>query len=632
VHELLPFIVVGLTAGSVYGLAATGLVLTYRTSGIFNFAHGSVAAVGAYAFYELYERAGLPWPVAALICLGGVAPLLGLALERLSAALADARPAMQIVATLGLLLLVQGLAAGMYGAEARFVKPFLPAHNVSVAGTRVGVDQLIVIGLAAVGSFGLAWLLRRTRLGSAMRALVDDPDLLSVAGWNPTAVRRMSWFIGSAFAVASGILIAPTLSLDAVLLSFLVVQAFGAAALGRFTSLPLTYAGGLAIGVASSLLTKQLSSSHSVVLQGLVPSLPFLVLFAVLVFGGRRLRVAARTTREAHAEGRALPRPARYGLAAVMAAVVLAVPSLSGPRLPVFISAGAMVVVFISMVVLINLSGQVSLCHAAFAALGATTFSHLTTGAGLPWLAALVLAGLLTIPLGAVVAIPAIRLSGLYLALATFGLGILVQRVAFSSGFMFGPLGTRVTPRPAVLGLAADRRFFYLVAVAAATTGVLAFALCRSRLGRLLRAMADSPLALSTFGLSVNVTRVLVFCVSAAIAGAGGALAAAAAGSANAVAFGPTQSLLWLAALAVGGRGLVKPPIVAAAGLAVAPAYFPTLFGEWGAAIFGAAALAVALDLGGRLRFDQRLHRWADASSWRLAKSPVTARLEGAAP
>src|SRR5258705_136918 len=147
-HELLPFIIVGITAGSVYGLAATGLVLTYRTSGIFNFAHGAVAA------------------------------------------------------------------------------------------------------------FGLAWLLRRTRLGSAMRALVDDPDLLSVAGWNPTAVRRMSWFIGSAFAVASGILIAPTLSLDAVLLSFLVVQAFGAAALGRFTSLPLTYAGGLAIGVAASLLTK----------------------------------------------------------------------------------------------------------------------------------------------------------------------------------------------------------------------------------------------------------------------------------------------------------------------------------------------------------------------------------------
>jgi branched-subunit amino acid ABC-type transport system permease component len=629
-HELLPFIVVGLTTGSVYGLAATGLVLTYRTSGIFNFAHGSLAAVGAFAFYELYERAGLPWPLAALLCLGVVAPLLGLALERLSAVLADTRPAMQIVATLGLLLLVQGLAVGMYGAEARFVKQFLPTRNLSVVGTRVGVDQLIVIGLAALGSFGLAWLLRRTRLGSAMRALVDDPDLLSVAGWNPTAVRRLSWFIGSAFAVASGILIAPTLSLDAVLLTFLVVQAFGAAALGRFTSLPLTYAGGLAIGVASSLLTRELSSSSSVVLQGLVPSLPFVVLFGVLVFRGRALGVPRRPAHESHAKGRALPAPVRYGLTAVATAAVLAVPGLAGPRLPVFINGGAMVVIFISMVVLVNLSGQVSLCHAAFAALGATTFSHLTTGAGVPWLAALLLAGLLTVPLGAVVAIPAIRLSGLYLALATFGLGILVQRVAFSSGFMFGPLGTRVTPRPDILGLASDRRFFYLVAVAAAVTGLLALALCRSRLGRLLRAMADSPLALSTFGLSVNVTRVLVFCVSAAVAGTGGALAAAAAGSANAVAFGPTQSLLWLAALAVGGRGLVKPPVIAGVGLAVAPSYFPTLFGEWGAAIFGAAALAVALDLGGRLRLDLRLHRWADASSWRRANSPVSARLEGA--
>src|SRR5688500_18250290 len=70
--ELLPFVVVGLTTGAIYGFAGVGLVLTYRTSGVFNFAHGGVATVAAYSFYELHYRHGLPWPIALAVCVGGV--------------------------------------------------------------------------------------------------------------------------------------------------------------------------------------------------------------------------------------------------------------------------------------------------------------------------------------------------------------------------------------------------------------------------------------------------------------------------------------------------------------------------------------------------------------------------------
>jgi branched-subunit amino acid ABC-type transport system permease component len=623
--DLLPFVVIGLTAGSVYGLAATGLVLTYRTSGLFNFAHGAVAAVGAYAFYELHHQRGLPAPLAALVCLAAVAPVLGLALERLAARLAEVRPALQVVATIGLLLLIQGLVAGVYGAEARYVPPFLPTTTVTILGARVGIDQILVIAVSALGSLGLAAVLRRSRLGAAMRAVVDDPELLDVTGYSPAKVRRSSWLIGATFAVASGMLIAPTIGLDALLLTFLVVQAFGAAAIGRFQSLGLTYVGGLAIGVGAALATRELAGVKA--LAGLAPSLPFLVLFATLVVRPRRLTHIGRPVRMAQGEIRRLSAPLRRTAVAAGVVATLAVPELAGVRLPVFTTAAALLVVLVSMVVLVNLSGQVSLCHAAFAALGATTFSHLAGGAGLPWGVAFVAAGILAVPLGLVVALPAIRLSGLYLALATFGLGVLLERMVYGTGFMFGASGTRPAPRPGVFGLASDSRFFYLAAGIAALACVLAGLLCRSRLGRLLRAMSDSPLGLSTFGLSVNVTRVLVFCLSAVIAAEGGALLAAGGGSASAVGFDATRSLLWLAALAIGGRGLIKPALVAVTGLAVAPSYFPTLFADWGAALFGAAALVAALAGDGRLDLEGRLARAADAASWRGARSPVTARL-----
>src|SRR4051794_41745476 len=108
--SLLPFLVVGLVSGSVYALAALGLVLTYKTSGIFNFAHGTVAATVAYGFYELRDRHGLPWPVALAVCLLVLGPALGLGLERLTRPRVHAAVATKIVATLGLVVAVQQLA------------------------------------------------------------------------------------------------------------------------------------------------------------------------------------------------------------------------------------------------------------------------------------------------------------------------------------------------------------------------------------------------------------------------------------------------------------------------------------------------------------------------------------------
>src|SRR5690606_16077412 len=140
---------------------------------------------------------------------------------------------------------------------------FLPTELFSVAGTNVRYEQLIVVILALALVLGLYAFLRYTRSGVAMQAVVDDPDLVSLQGIDPVAIRRYAWIVGSCFATLSGALLAPTVGLDAGLLALLVFFAFGAAAVGRFTSLPLTYAGGMAIGIGAEVIKKLIAGSST---------------------------------------------------------------------------------------------------------------------------------------------------------------------------------------------------------------------------------------------------------------------------------------------------------------------------------------------------------------------------------
>jgi ABC-type branched-subunit amino acid transport system permease subunit len=511
---------------------------------------------------------------------------------------------MTIVATVGLLLFLSGFLTWRFGAETRPFPAFLSTHRVRMGGVGVEYGQIITVVVVAAVAAGLYLFLRYTRLGVAMRGQLDDPALLALAGTSPTRVRRAAWMIGSVLAGLTGVLIAPTLGLDALLLTLLVVQAFGAAAVGAFSSLPLTYGGGVFVGVAAAVATKVVATRPR--LSGLPPSLPFIVLFvALLVIPKRRLAVAGRVPRPAPDR---TPFPAAVERAALLAgaAGLALVPAVVGARLPVWINGLTFVLIFLSLELLVHLSGQISLCQAAFAALGATTFSHLTHGLGLPWPLALVLAGVAVVPLGAVVAVPAIRLAGIYLALATFGLGVLMERVVFSSGLMFGGRGFRSAPRPG--GFGSDTAFYYVVLAVVVAACALVVALTRSRLGSLLRALGDSPVALAVHGLSTNVTRVLVFCLSAFLAGVAGALFIAAPGQASGVGFGSFQSLIWLAVLALAGTRRLASPFLAAGLLAVLPAYASGSFSaEYQSMAFGALALVVALTSGGQLAWRPNL-------------------------
>ncbi|MEY2591239.1 MAG: hypothetical protein QOJ67_3223 [Acidimicrobiaceae bacterium] len=596
--EMLPFIIFGITTGSIYGLAAMGLVLTYKTSGLFNFGHGAVGAAAAYGFYSFREQMGLPWPMAALLAVGLVGLAAGLVLERFARALAPLPTSRKVVATIGLLLFIRGLAIFFYGEEFKLFATFLPQNAAfTLGGVPVSWDNVITTLLGAGAAVALFLLFRGTRLGRSMRAAVDDPQLLDMSGESPTKVQRTAWMIGAVFAAASGVLFASTQQqLDATLLSLLVVQAFGAAAIGSFTSLPLAYIGGLGVGLAQKLLAKQVATSTS--LAGLDVNLPFIVLFVVLlVVPKRRLVEFGQATKASavSAAGSSLSRTSRRVLAVGILVAALAVPLLVGSKLPLWLNAATQIILFLSLGLLVNTSGQISLCHIGFAAIGAATFGHTLSG-GLPWGLAVLAAGLAAVPVGALIAITAVRHSGLFLALATLGFGILLAQFFYLKSFMFG-VSEVVTARPS--GFESDRAYYYLCIGIAVLMIVAVIGLERSRLGRLLRALADSPRALTTLGASETICRVLVFCVSAFLAGISGALFAGQVTVVTLGAFPFVQSLILLAVVVIAGRRTVTAAIVGPILLYVVPGYITNdTITSLLPALYGLGAIAVAVYAG----------------------------------
>jgi ABC-type branched-subunit amino acid transport system ATPase component/branched-subunit amino acid ABC-type transport system permease component len=529
VAQFLPFVVIGLSVGSIYGLAATGLVLTYKTSGIFNFAYGALASVSVFTFYELHDVQGWPWPLAGAVCVFVVGPVMGYLLELLARQLAAADRTLQIGAMVGLVVWIVSVTGILFSDTSGTFPAFLPTSTVRLLDVNIQWEQIIVavVGFAAAGA--LYAFLRFTRRGVELRAVVDDPDLLSVTGTSSVRVRRLAWMIGSSFAALSGLLIAPNLQLSALALTLLVVQAFSAAAIGYFTNLPLTYVGGLLTGVAGAVATKYVVNVPWLI--GFPSSLPFVVLFIVLLVTPRA-RLVVRSFVVPHRIPPSWHAPARARLLSglVFLAVLCAVPSLVGTDLASYTSALILVILILSLGLLLRTSRQVSLCQYAFAAIGAAAMAHFTS-AGIPWLIALLLAALVAVPVGAFIAIPAIRLSGVFLALATLGFGILLEQMVYTMGWMFGPSSNGLpTTRPDLsvggFQLGSDEGMYFVVLAFVVVVAVATAVLTQTRLGKLLRALGDSPVALDTYGVNVNVIRVVVFCISAFIAAVAGALTA----------------------------------------------------------------------------------------------------------
>ncbi len=288
--ELLRYTIFGLAFAGVYFIAASGLVVTYTASGIFNFAHGAVAMVAAFSYWELRVQRNWPAPLALVAVLLVEAPLIGLVIERvIMRNLGGAATITNIVVTIGLLVMLLGIGSVVW-APAKFAStPSLPrffqADVVTVAGAPIPWHSLIVLALSALIAFGLWVLLAGTRIGIAMRAVVDDRNLARLNGENPAVASAASWIVGCTLAALAGILLAPLLALDAARLTLLVINAYAVALVGRLRSLPLTALGAVILGLTLSYFDWGLSKMQHVpvLVQSIHDSLPVVMLFVVLL-------------------------------------------------------------------------------------------------------------------------------------------------------------------------------------------------------------------------------------------------------------------------------------------------------------------------------------------------------------
>lgn len=602
--------ILGLVTGAGYAVAAGGLVLTYSTSRVFNVAHGAVGMVMAFLFWELSVNQGLPVWASLLIVVGVIAPILGIVVERLMMRhLADAPVSASLVVTVGLLVMLIGAAQAVWPSSARTVEPFFAGRDISLGGTIVTVHDLITIAAAIAAAAGLYMLLTFSRIGIAMRAAVDNRGLLQLYGARTSMLSALSWGIGSALAALAGILLTPVVGLSYYDLTLLVMSAYAAAVAGRLLSLPWTFIGALLLGLSQSYAVGYLPTTGA--LSGLRAAIPALFLFAALLLAPQaQLRVGQiKGIRGVPVPGAV--RAMSFGALAIAAAAVAAyaLPGTTADRLSLGFIYG---IVMLSLVPLTGYGGYVSLAQLTFVGVGAVTVARLGSASPLALLAAAAAAAIV----GALVALPALRLQGLYLALSTLAFGLLMDKLVFQAEFAFGFNGSLEVPR--ILGLHSANGYLIMSAIAFVGVGLGVLMLRRSRYGRYLIAMRDSPAGCATLGLNLRWTRVRIFALSAGIAGFAGGLFGGLRQTVAATDFQLFNSLplLLLAVVAgvtsvtgsaIGGMLLMMLPVLASE--------FPAV-GGLAFLIIGVASVGLGRDPNGIASRLFTLGRWRPASSF----------------
>jgi branched-chain amino acid transport system permease protein len=588
-------LVVGAALGGIYAITAGGLVMTYATTGVFNFAHAAIGAFLAFLYWELRVDHGWPTMLALVVVLLVVAPLLGVALDvLLMRRLRDAPLVVQLMVTVGLMLAFMGITTTIW-------KPITPratpAFFAGSAGVHIGDviatwHRIITVALAAAIALVLRAFLYRTRLGISMRAVVDNRNLAALTGARPNVVSSAAWALGCSTAGLAGILIAPETGMVVDTLTLIIVIAFAAAAIGQLRSIPMAFVGGMVIGLVKAFTGVFLAFGKD---WNYAPdAIPAVILFvAVLFLPHARLetgtvRLTKRTER--------LTTPAEaVGGAAAMVAIVAAwangwIPWFSGTnfgqRTDIWLGRGAgflvIGLIMLSLVPLIGWAGQVSFANFAIAGIGALLYSHFGGQHGEPY--GIVLVMLVCAPLGALIALPALRLKGLYLALGTMAFAEFTDKVIVRHPKMLDPSATGVLYEPLKLfgfRMSSDpddrKAFVIFLAVAFAMLFLLLELLRRSRWARRWIAMSDSPAASATIGVNLITTKIAVWALSGALAGFAGCMLGLSSGSFRVDSFPLFAGLPLVLLLAVQGVRYPVAAFMGAVGLATFPAVYEAL-------------------------------------------------------
>jgi branched-chain amino acid transport system permease protein len=542
----------GLVLGVTYAVFATGVILVYRAIRIVNFAQGALGSLGAVFMLLLVQYTPVPFVVAVVLGLL-VSTLAGVIFGVFMLKFLTASRLFLTVATVVLTGLITGL-----GIAAVVQAPFFPPLNertsadvltpelvkqllpfagldiqIGALPLKYGFPHLFALELCIVAIVAVALFLRYTRLGTAMRALAENPERASLLGISVGSVSILVWVLAAfldGVAVTSSVLAAGSVGngLEALL------PIFAVAVLARFANYGQAWFIALLLGIFTEAFFFSFDSD-----EGLLAALLFFIVSAGLIIQRRRLNAGRSESAEvswaATAETRAIPRElasvtgiriAKYSIYAVCVGVVILFPfvlSVSQTELlsVVFINAIAV----LSLVVLTGWAGQVSLGQYAFVAIGAVIGGALSTRLGVPFWFAVPLAAALTGAIAVLVGIPALRVKGLFLLVSTFAFALAVQALLFDERY-FGWLLPGAIDRPTLffLDFDEDRSMYFLCAAALVANVVVVTNLRRSRVGRVLIALRDNENSVAAFGITVLRATLTAFAIAGSMAGFAGAI------------------------------------------------------------------------------------------------------------
>lgn len=580
-----PLVVIGLFTGSIYGLGALGLVLTYKTTGVFNFAFGGVAMFCAFVYWQVHDSwhwsAWISVPLLLLV----VAPLIGLMFELLFRPLSGLAAEVPIVVSLALLAFAEVGATLIWGGQERGFQTIIPTSSFKVGSFYVGWDQLGTLIIALMAGGFLWWLLRHTRFGTATRAVVDNRDLAAIIGVSGDSVRRVAWMVSSMFAALVGILISHNQELTTYNLVLVVLVSFAPAVMGRLESFPWAFGGALGIGVFTSVLHRW---STSGTVANIESAVPWFLLFIFLIVLGGRLKEPGLSVRPMAVSTGSLstgdlesmsvrPRVQRavalgvagFAVAAVLPAVV------PGPQVSVLTYGALWALMAVTLVVLTGWAGQISIAQVSFVGVGAFAVGHWAGAHGQNFVPAALAGMAIAVPLGLIVGIPSLRLRGLYLALATLAFALIMDYVVFNSVAISGGQTGILDKRPHILGVsfASTTSMYELSLGVLGLVLAVAFALRQGPIGRRLRILRDSPLAASTLGVNLTVTKLVTFASCGVAAAMAGALYGSYLQSITPQNFQFGLSVQLLLIVVFAGRSVLTGAVVAGA-IAMIPAFF----------------------------------------------------------
>lgn len=638
-NELL-FILFGLSLGGIYGLLVLGLVVTYRMSKFLNLAHGALGMFVTHVHWQLSVDWGLNQWVSMAVSVGLVAPLLGALVGRLLyRPLLTREDSAKIAGSVVLLTLLAEVVGKVWGTRPGELVRTLPRSTIGIGDAFIGWDRIIIMLIAAAAAVAVGYLLTRTRFGSAIRAVAESRRTAAMFGIDVNRVETAGWALATALAALAGILISELGTVNALQLTFLVIAALAAAAIGRLTSIVGAMAGAALLGIIQSEMAR-LPADIIQRFGSLPAAAPFLLLLVALgvlarlgvdVGGGdadqtgsQRETVARQSATlrlgralRRRADGRRLFTQVRtlvLGGAAVAVGVAALGAGLDTTWLFVISTAAVFTTAFASVSLLNGLGGQVSLCQASFMGVGALAAARfqqscsdnpitgrpecIVLDSGWRIWGGILLAGLVAGFVGLIVASFSTRVRGVMLAVVTLSFAFFLDQTLFPSRDIAGGEFGYVMQRPT--GFEGPIAFLVLAAVVAAGSIWLVRNLAGSATGRVMRLTEQSPTAASAFGFAAPLYKLAVFATSAAMAGVAGALYGALLESFQGLNYSVlTSLLLFLLAYAVGTRRTFGP-VVAALAYTVVPKLlgYVDAVAEYGNLVFALGAM-VALGLPG---------------------------------